>query len=721
MPTSSTRSTPRWPDRLLPGTRAGSAMPTSAAACAACASRPARPKCGCGPRFGWSTTSSTRTRCSSCASSLPPPSPRARSPPSRRRRGGRPSRSCTGGAPFSWAYRSSWRSHGWADSRRPVAPARRRAPLHDFRRGALTPHPACLSHDAPRKPRPRTARNEPDEDRQHAMKYRALVFGVDAATFEVIDPLVAAGKMPALAGLMARGVRAGLRSTWPPVSAPAWVTFLTGKQPGKHGVFNFQNFDSRHYSGFSETLVNSSYFSGRTLLDHAAGTAGVRTLSYRIPMTYPPWDVPNGVVVSGFPLPDRRRTYVRPVEAEAELGPASPLSYDQTAAAMKSLDVAALDASNRVELEGLERAVGRYVARGFELVIGFTGIPDTLHHAFWAFHDPRSPLHDPAAPPALRTIIERAYVEIDAAIGRLTSGLDDDTAVIVISDHGGGPAPFRHVNLYAFPAARGYLERAGAGRARVATTVGRVLERGRLALPGRLWLKRRMPERLGRSLRALRKATGAIAWERTRAYAIPIHYPVSGVWVNLIGRQPKGIVAPGEEYEQLRRTLVRELAELRDPDTGAPLVARVALREEVYAGAHVASAPDLIVETVAGHHGGTDLDRLVSPVSPAVLSRNNGSHTFEGILVAAGGPFRKGAVLDPPSLADVLPTALHLLGVPLPDGLDGRAVEEALEPAYVAEHPVGLTAARHREAGTTAAEDDEAEMRRFLQGLGYVE
>src|SRR5207244_1234700 len=84
-------------------------------------------------------------------------------------------------------------------------------------------------------PPPRTARNEPDQDPQRAMRYRALVFGVDGATFEVIDPLVAAGRMPALGGLMARGVRAGLRSTCPPVSSPAWPTFLTGKTPAGPG------------------------------------------------------------------------------------------------------------------------------------------------------------------------------------------------------------------------------------------------------------------------------------------------------------------------------------------------------------------------------------------------------------------------------------------------------------------------------------------------------
>jgi predicted AlkP superfamily phosphohydrolase/phosphomutase len=551
---------------------------------------------------------------------------------------------------------------------------------------------------------------------------RTLILGLDGATFDVIDPLIARGKMPVLAGLAARGVRARLRSTCPPVSAPAWVTFLTGKQPGKHGVFNFQNLDGRRYSGFSETLVNSSYFRGDTLLDHLARVGGVRSLAYRIPMTYPAWDIPGGVLVSGPPLPDRRRAYAAPAAVEAEIGTASPLSHDELSAAKRARDVVRLDACNRFELDLLERTTRRYIDAGYELIVSFTGIPDGLHHAFWGLHDPRSPVHEPDAPEALRTIIERWYAEIDAAIGRIVAGCDERTAVIVLSDHGGGPAPTRHVNLNAFLRTAGHLAVAGSGRAQLATGMQRLTDRARANLPGRMWLKQHLPERVQRHLRGLRNATGAIAWERTRAYAIPIFYPITGVWVNLAGRQPKGIVAPGAEYERLRETLARELAALRDPATGAPLVTGLRRREDVYAGPHAADAPDLIVETAPGHHGGFDLDTLVTDVPEAALRSISGSHTPEGILVAAGGPFRRGTEIDVPSLADVLPTAIHLVGAPLPDDLDGRVLEEALDPAWVAAHPV-RSAAREGGAGdrVTLSSDDEDEMRKFLQGLGYVE
>ena len=556
---------------------------------------------------------------------------------------------------------------------------------------------------------------------------KTLLLGIDGATFDVIDPLIARGRMPALAGLMRDGVRAPLRSTCPPISAPAWVTFLTGKHPGKHGVYNFQNVDARRYSGFSETLVNSSYFRGTTLLDHLGAVGGVRTLAYRIPMTYPAWDIPNGVLVSGPPLPDRRRAYARPVEVEAEIGTVSPLTHDEQEAAKRAHDVERMDACNAFELEVFERTTARYLERGTELVIAFTGIPDTLHHYFWGFHDPGSPVHDPAAPAPLRSIIERAYADIDAAIGRLVARCDEDTAVIVLSDHGGGPAPHRSLNLNAFLRQAGHLTAATGRRTEIASGIRQLVERARDQLPGRSFLKRHLPERMRQRLRGLRSATGAVVWEATRAYSVPIHYPITGVCVNLAGRQPKGIVAPGAEYERLRDELIASIAALRDPESRAPLVAGVWRREDVFSGAHCEDAPDLIVETTPGYHGGFDLDQLGTPVSGASLRRLSGSHTWDGILVAAGGPFRRGVAIDTPSLADVLPTALHLLGAPLPDDLDGRVLAEALEPAWMADHPVRVAATRapgSDEGGRdreTLSSDDEGEMRKFLQGLGYVE
>jgi predicted AlkP superfamily phosphohydrolase/phosphomutase len=551
---------------------------------------------------------------------------------------------------------------------------------------------------------------------------RTLVLGLDGATFDVIDPLVARGRMPALAALMRDGVRAPLRSTCPPVSAPAWVTFLTGRHPGKHGVFNFQNVDVRRYAGFTETLVNSSYFRGTTLLDHLGRAGGVRTLSYRVPMTYPPWDLPNGVLVSGPPLPDRRRAYARPAAVEAEIGAVSPLSHDEQEAAKRAHDVARMDGCNRFELGVFERTATRYLGGGYDLVIAFTGIPDTLHHYFWGFHDPTSPVHDPGAPEPLRTIVARAYEDIDAAIGRLVRRAGRETAVIVLSDHGGGPAPVRQVNFNAFLAAAGHLTAAAGRRREVAAGVRRLVDRARQDLPGRTWLKRHLPGGVRRRLRGFRNATAAIDWEHTRAYAVPIHYPITGICVNLAGRQAKGIVPAGAPYEHLRDELLTSLATLRDPRTGAALVAGAWRREDVFTGPYVEQAPDLIVETTAGHHGGVDVDELVQDVPLATLRRLSGSHTRDGILVAAGGPFRRGAVLERAGLADVLPTAVHVLGAPLPEDLDGRVLEEALEPAWVAAHPVRVAARDGEAAGREALPaDDEGEMRKFLQGLGYVE
>lgn len=551
---------------------------------------------------------------------------------------------------------------------------------------------------------------------------RVLVIGLDGVTFDIVDPLVAAGRLPTFARLMRDGVRAPLGSTIPPVSAPAWVTFLTGKHPGKHGVFNFQNLDATRYAGFSETLVNSSFFRGTTLLDHVGRTSKQRTVAYRVPMTFPPWEVPNGVIVSGPPVPDRRRAYARPRAIEAEIGDMASLSTEEINRAKESRDVAAVDEGNRFELDLLERVTRRFLDDGSELTIVFTGIADTLHHYFWAFHDPAFPTHEPEAPEALRSIITRGYEAIDATLGRMLAGVDESVAVMVVSDHGGGPQPVRQINFNVVLREMGLLVPAGSGRARVATGLSRFVDAARRRLPWRSWFKRHLPAMVQGQLRGLRNATGAVQWERTHAYSVPVYYPITGVWVNVEGRQTRGIVAPGAAYERVRDQVLARLRGLVDPQTGTRLVAGAWRREDVFRGPHTVDAPDIIIETTAGYHGGTGVDELVTMASPASLRQVSGSHTADGIFLAMGGPFRAAATIARPNLADALPTALHLVGATLPDDLDGRVITEALDPAWLTTNPIRLEAQCADEGiREELSEGDEAEMRKFLQGLGYVE
>jgi hypothetical protein len=96
---------------------------------------------------------------------------------------------------------------------------------------------------------------------------------------------------------------------------------------------------------------------------------------------------------------------------------------------------------------------------------------------------------------------------------------------------------------------------------------------------------------------------------------------------------------------------------------------------------------------------------------------------MEGIFFAAGAPFRAGARLDAVGLGDILPTALHLAGVAIPDDIDGGVLTSALTPEYLAAHPVATTATRAGggDDGDALSAGEEHEMRKFLQDLGYIE
>lgn len=550
---------------------------------------------------------------------------------------------------------------------------------------------------------------------------KVLIFGIDGATFEVMNPLLEEGLLPNLESLIAEGVRGPLRSTFPPISASAWVTFLTGKNPGKHGVFGFQNLNLSRYSSFDETLVNSSFFRGRTLLDYA-GSRGKRILSYRVPLTYPPWPI-NGILVSGPPTPDRKKVYCEPADFARRFEAFTTLSHDELERAQKANRIEAIEDGSRLELEVMYEATREAIARGDDLVIAFTGIIDALHHRFWRFHDPGHPLYDPRAPELNRTAIRRWYEHVDTLVGRVLADLSPEWTVFVVSDHGGGPAPLKLFNVNCWLKRLGLLAENRQETVRVTGIGQRGVEWARYHVPAKSLIKRLLPQWAKRTVRNLRQGTHRVKWSETKAYALGLYYPVSAINLNLRGRQPQGVLEPGAEAEGVKRRIVAELREAMDPATGARLVDEVYTKEELYSGEYLPNIPDIVFVHRPGYYIGYGMEGIVGEVPESELKQISGSHTLDGVFIARGPSVRRGVELEGAWLGDILPTALYLTGAPIPADLDGRVLTDAVYPEFLRAHALcveELAPEAESSAAQQLADEEEKEMRKFLKGLGYI-
>jgi hypothetical protein len=210
-----------------------------------------------------------------------------------------------------------------------------------------------------------------------------------------------------------------------------------------------------------------------------------------------------------------------------------------------------------------------------------------------------------------------------------------------------------------------------------------------------------------------------IRWDATLAY----HAGHGQIWINLAGREPAGIVAARDEYDQVCQALVTALpAKIRDPQSGEPVIERIYRRTELYAGPYLFRAPDLVVvlrpdyapsprSIMAGFDGTS-----VWP-APAGTHMTAGRHpaAVAGLAIALGGPFVPGRCIARAALVDVVPTLLYTLGVPIPLNIDGEVITDLFAPAYRQQFPVQRAAP---DPGLSA--EDEAEILMRLKSLGYI-
>ena len=526
-----------------------------------------------------------------------------------------------------------------------------------------------------------------------------VVIGLDGATMRVLGPFIKAGALKNLASLMNDGAYGDLLTAIPPLTAPGWPSFLTGKNPGGHGVYCFRDLTK---PGYSHPIIDADSIKSRTFFELAA-ESGRRVCVVNFPMTYPIRRM-DGIWVSGFLTPRDAKDYFSPPDIEGLLDDFplqdSPRPKGEVGVtdALEFLD--GLSSFMRRRADTILKLAKR---ERWDLFAFCLAEPDRIHHFLWKFIDPEAPGYSDEGAERVRARILGVYNEVDSAVGRVMEVFGPDATYIAGSDHG-----FRRTAETNFHANRMLMEM-GVLKSNV-SSFKRLLYKNRL-----LSLKEGETEFDS-------PYSSPIDWTKTKAWCLSYQCGMGAVFVNLKDRYPYGIVTDGE-YEGLLERITARLLEIRHD--GRQVVERVYRREELYSGGFAKDAPDLTIRMAEGYE--IPLSYRKDLMSKTLFMPNpdarlrSGSHEERGVYILSGANIKKSGLSGDAKIEDIAPTALYLLGVPIPEDMDGKALTEHIDERFVGSHAEARSDARdftpeERDGAQTEDEMIEAQ----LKGLGYI-
>jgi predicted AlkP superfamily phosphohydrolase/phosphomutase len=491
-------------------------------------------------------------------------------------------------------------------------------------------------------------------------------------------------------------------------SAPAWSTIATGLDPGRHGIFYF---DEPVPGTYRRSVLNAARRNGASLW-RMASDAGKRIVVVNVPISYPVEPV-NGVQVAGLDAPFTTAPGFSYPQDLTRRYPDVFGGYIIEPGAQSAVRAGRIQEAKDQLLRAIEGWVS-LTARlmqdeEWDLVFVVFTSSDIAQHFFWAGEG--------------YAFIERVYEAQDQATGRLVElaqSRDPDVNVVVLADHGGAANSRGPEFMPIWLEDQGLQVRTAPPLRSRALAAGFRVANRTLTRNQKLALARRFP-RLRQQAEAEARLAG-IDWRRTRAYADGRR---DEVLLNLAGREPEGTVDPGA-YEAVGRELKELITGIRELDTGRPVVDSVLLREEAYRGTFVDRAPDLTVRWVLdgparGFECRSAAGRATMRAIAARPPLQSGGHHPDGLFVAKGPDVLPTDVRG--DLADVTPTLLALLGAPVPAGLDGRPLDVVKgavgQPSAPSEVPAPDAALAEPPSSGYSAEEEE-EVRRRLEDLGYL-
>lgn len=548
---------------------------------------------------------------------------------------------------------------------------------------------------------------------------KVCILGLDAAAYPLVNRWIDEGQLPAIARMKREGSFGLLKSLPVPNSAAAWTSIVTGVNPGRHGIIDF-------YVPTPGTY-DIQFLCGKDRKSPAFWQRSPRFnyVIVNVPMTYPA-DAVNGAMISGLDAPGvDSKGFCHPPELLTEIqksvGP-----YILHPGIIGHFIAGQIDEGLQSLTDALQRRLDTVLhlmrTCPWDCFMVVFSTLDLAQHCFWKYFDPSHPQYDSAEAKRYGHVLLDLYRRMDDIVGQILSEVTDDCLVLLLSDHGAGPKHSATHQLNDWLHSQGLLHFRSSGKGqpvkRLLKKTYSLMERS-LTRRGKDLMVKLLPGVRDR-VRS-RMAYADIDWERTQVYADNI---APSLRVNLRGREPCGIVEPGEAYEKLLREITVALRQLTSLNgDGQPLVAEIRPSRDLYSGPYAGTAPDLFIRWNDAMTVSAISPDLPPPAPPTgefqVIS---GDHHPDGILALWGPGVKSGAEISA-TLYDIAPTVLAALGGGGLQDMDGRVLEEAFdEPLEI----VAGAANSHVETATTTSEtdltdDDTETLRNRLRGLGYVE
>lgn len=555
---------------------------------------------------------------------------------------------------------------------------------------------------------------------------KVFIISLDGSTFDVLHPFMQQGCMPNLKSLMDRSLSGELESVIPAVTAPAWTSFMTGKNPSKHGVFGFTQFDPKDYR---VKLTNSRDIRSKTIWQ-ILSDKGKRCVVVNLPYTTPPYPI-NGLMVAGWDSPPSNFTYP-PELAEKVL--------QQFPDYRSNLNMWLFDYMPGKSEGNFDRLIdtlilgcrqGSLLAQRFldqeawDVFMVHFQQTDWIQHKLWGMIVEAARSADSKDPRLER--VRECYREFDEQVGVLLNKVQSHSPfTIVLSDHGFGDYkgelyPNYYLNKW------GYHHESAAAEKDTAKPIRDLFSRSKTmsqVYRGMAHVKHRLDSVLqfkryqnfnswvdfaggtfgGRTL--------PVDWSRTTVATVGA-YECAFLYVNVIGRGAFGIVRP-EDCEAIVRDVIAKFGEVKHPETGKRVYKKVARGTEIYPE----SGKDILLpDVILLPEDGYGLSSKVSDALPQATAE--GVHRHNGVVFLEGEGIKKSVAGFSPFLIDMSPTLLHELGLPVPADMDGRVLQEIFNAPREVRYEQVDNAVSHERVQYIESEAEMIEQR--LKALGYVE